>query len=225
MEAPMRRNPPKAVLFDLDGTLLDTLDDLAASMNGVLADEGLPTAPTEAHKFMIGDGVLNYVLRALPADRRDDQALVDRIDQAYRARYAANWANTTGAYDGVDAMLDGLLARSLRLAVLSNKPDGFTRDMVTHFLGHVPFEIVRGATDGAPLKPDPVAAVALAGQMALDPAEFLYLGDTATDMHTARAAGMFAVGALWGFRPRAELVDAGAQALIAHPMDLLRYVD
>ncbi|NLF29933.1 MAG: HAD family hydrolase [Planctomycetes bacterium] len=213
----------KAVLFDLDGTLLDTLDDLAASMNAVLAEEGLPTAPAEAHKFMIGDGVLNYVLRALPAGRRGDEALVQRIVRAYRARYAANWANTTCAYDGVDALLDGLGHRGLRLAVLSNKPDGFTRDMVSHFLGRVPFEIVRGATDGVPLKPDPAAALAIAGQMAVDPADFLYLGDTATDMRTARAAGMFAVGALWGFRPRAELQEAGAQALIAHPTDLLAY--
>ncbi|MFW6155290.1 MAG: HAD family hydrolase [Planctomycetota bacterium] len=219
----MRRNPPEAVLFDLDGTLLNTLDDLADSMNAVLADEGLPTAPAEDHRFMIGDGVLNYVLRALPEDRRDDRALVDRIREAYRVRYAAAWRNTTHLYDGVIAMLAGLRQRGLRLAVLSNKPDGFTRDMVSHFLGGVPFEIVRGATDGVPLKPDPAAAVAIAERMDVPAADFLYLGDTATDMRTARTAGMFAVGALWGFRPRAELADAGAQALITRPTDLLTY--
>ncbi len=217
----MRRTGCKAVLFDLDGTLLDTLDDLAAAMNGALADEGLPTSPVEAHKVMIGDGVLNYVLRALPADRRDDRALVERVGEAYGARYAAAWTRTTRVYDGVDAMLAGLRQRGLRLAVLSNKPDGFTREMVDHFLGDVPFEIVRGATDGVPLKPDPTAAVAIAERMGVATADFLYLGDTATDMRTARAAGMFAGGALWGFRTRAELADAGAEALIAHPTDLL----
>ena len=219
----MRRTGPKAVLFDLDGTLLDTLDDLAASMNGVLTDEGLPTAPAEAHKFMIGDGVLNYVLRALPDDRREDRALVERIREAYRVRYAAAWADTTHVYDGVGVMLDGLRQRGLPLAILSNKPDGFTREMVDHFLGDVPFEIVRGAMDGVALKPDPAAALAIAGQMDVAPVDFLYLGDTATDMRTARAAGMFAVGALWGFRDRAELAAAGAQALIAHPTDFLTY--
>ena len=119
-------------------------------------------------------------------------------------------------------MLAGLTERGLRLAVLSNKPESFTREMVAHFLGEFSFEIVRGARDGVPLKPDPTAALEIAGQMNTPPEQFLYIGDTDTDMKTAVGAGMFAVGVLWGFRPQAELVAAGAAATIAHPSELLK---
>jgi len=213
----------QAALFDLDGTLLDTIEDLAVSMNTAISLEGLPQTPMPQHKFMVGDGVVNYILRALPADRRADQALVERVQRIYRDLYAANWANHTRPYDGVPEMLAALADRGLRLAVLSNKPDEFTRKMVAHFLGDVPFEFVRGAVGGVPLKPDPASALTVAEQMGLDAADFLYLGAPATDMQTARAAGMFAVGVLWGFRPREELDAAGAQALIARPMDALAY--
>lgn len=211
-----------AVMFDLDGTLLDTIEDLADSMNAVLAKEGLPTEPVEKHKFMVGDGVRSYVLRALPADRRDDAALVERISQKYRAKYAASWHRKTKPYEGICEMLSALVAKGLRLTVLSNKPDDFSRQMVGHFLGQFNFDVVRGALETMPLKPDPAAAREIAGEMGVAPANFLYLGDTATDMKTAQSAGMFAVGALWGFRPREELQQAGAQALIEHPLDLLK---
>ncbi len=210
----------QAVLFDLDGTLLDTIDDLADSLNAVLAAEGLPTSPTAEHKFMVGDGVRNYVLRSLPPDRRDDEDLLARVTGKYRDAYTRNWAVKTRVYVGVAEMLAALTERGVRLAVLSNKPDDFTRAMVSHFLGAFPFEVVRGALPEVPMKPDPAAAVAIAEQMHLTGEAFGYLGDTATDMQTARAAGMFAVGALWGFRPRTELADAGAEALIAHPAEL-----
>ncbi len=212
-----------AVLFDLDGTLLDTIEDLADAMNGVLAELGLPTPSLDEHKFCVGDGVRNYIVRALPEERRDDEALIARITPRYRQRYAAGWACKTRPYDGIADMLAGLGQRGLRLAVLSNKPDDFTREMVAHYFPDVAFEIVRGALPDVPLKPDPSSALALAEQMGLAPGRFLYLGDTATDMKTARGAGMFAVGALWGFRPREELQGAGAQALIAHPTELLEH--
>jgi len=214
--------PPakQAVLFDLDGTLLDTIDDLADSLNAVLAGEGLPTVPTAEHKFMVGDGVRNYVLRALPTGRRGDEALLTRVIGKYREAYGGRWAVKTRPYDGVAEMLAALAGRGVRLAVLSNKPDDFTRAMVAHFLGEFDFEAVRGALPEVPMKPDPVAAVGIAERMGLPAEAFAYVGDTATDMQTARAAGMFAVGVLWGFRGRGELVDAGAEVLIEHPSDL-----
>ena len=172
----------------------------------------------------LGDGVLAYVLRALPTDRGKDEAYVQAFIKRYRKAYTANWANKTRSYDGVPEMLRGLSSDGLTLTVLSNKPDDFTREMVRHFLGEFDFAIVRGALDSVPLKPDPAAALAIAREINVDPAAFLYLGDTATDMQTARAAGMFAVGALWGFRAREELTAGGAQAVIETPGGLLRFI-
>lgn len=211
----------QAVLFDLDGTLLDTLEDLAACLNAVLEQFGLPPHPLEAHKYMIGDGLRTYVVRALPEDRRNDEALIERVIQADRELYGANWAAKTHLYDGVPELLSTLADRGLKLAVLSNKPDGFTRLMVSHFMGDVPFQQVRGARDGTPLKPDPAAAVEIADALGAAPENFLYVGDTSTDMRTAVGAGMFAVGALWGFRTRDELEASGANVMIHQPLQVL----
>jgi phosphoglycolate phosphatase len=211
----------RAVLFDLDGTLLDTIEDLAACMNAAVKAAGLPTTPVGEHKRMVGDGVANYVQRALPEDRRGDKKLIDRVTAEYRGLYHKHWADYTRPYDGVEELLDALTARGVVLAVLSNKPDPFTREMVRYFFPAVPFAAVEGAKDGSPLKPDPGAALVIAREVKIPPAEFAYVGDTNTDMQTARAAGMLAVGALWGFRSREELEAAGAEVLIARPMELV----
>ena len=211
-----------AVIFDLDGTLLDTIDDLADAMNSALARHGLPTHPDYAeHKLFVGEGVRKYITRALPADRRGDEALIQRVWKDYRAAYAQNWHNKTRPYDGVPELLVALRARGPRLAVLSNKPDDFTRLTVELFFRPGTFEIVRGAFEDQKLKPDPGGALAIAAEMNLPPADFLYVGDTATDMQTAVAAGMFAVGALWGFRSADELLASGAKVLIACPAELV----
>jgi phosphoglycolate phosphatase len=220
----MCNEPKQAVLFDLDGTLLDTVDDLADCMNAAVTGEGCPASPVEKHKLMVGDGVANYVLRALPEDRRADKELIQRVTRKYRELYSRSWAIKTRPYDGIEEMLEALTRKGLRLAVLSNKPDGFTREMVGHFLGRFKFDVVRGAVEDMPLKPDPSAALAIAAEMGIEPSGFLYVGDTATDMKTALAAGMFAVGALWGFRTRQELEAAGAKALIERPTQLLDWI-
>ena len=119
-------------------------------------------------------------------------------------------------------MLRGLGEAGLKLAVLSNKPDDATREAVGYFLGEFNFEIVLGAVDGEPHKPDPTGAIRIAKELAIPPAKFLYVGDTDTDMQTARGAGMFAVGVLWGFRPAEELTQNGADTLIEHPTELLK---
>ena len=212
----------RAVLFDLDGTLLDTIADLAGAMNLALSAHGLPVRPDlEEHKLMVGDGVAKYVLRAMPAEHRADAELAAAVAASYRRAYERGWRNKTRPYDGVPELLESLCGRAIRLAVLSNKPDETTRATVEAFFGRGRFEIVRGATDGVPLKPDPTAALAIARELDLPPSEFLYLGDTATDMRTANSAGMYPVGALWGFRSAEELREAGARALIGHPMELL----
>ena len=209
-----------AVLFDLDGTLLDTIEDLLDSMNHALALQGFPPRTVAEGKRFVGDGVEAFARRSLPQDHPDDQTLV-RCIQDMREDYATRWAVKTRPYDGICELLDDLVARSVRMAVLSNKPDEFTKVMVSKFLGRWPFEVVRGALPDVPHKPDPTAAVRIAEEMSLPPRRFLYVGDTNTDMQTAVAAGMFAVGVLWGFRDAAELNDNGARVLVHHPRDIL----
>ena len=210
----------KAVLFDLDGTLLDTIADLTDSMNAALEQLGFSARSVDECKLFVGDGVEAFARRALPDDRRDE-TMVARCVQLMRDDYVRRWAAKTRPYDGVPELLDGLVAGSVATAVLSNKPDDFTKQMVSHFFDGRDFRIVLGARPDVPVKPAPTAALEIASQLQLVPADFLYLGDTNTDMQTANAAGMFAVGALWGFRPAEELAANGARALIKHPTDLL----
>ena len=214
----------QAVLFDLDGTLLDTIDDLTDSMNMALAACGLPTHSAEACKQFIGDGVRNFVTRALPESRRDD-ATVALVMARYRQAYSGNWDNKTRPYDGIELLLDAVSARGLKMVVYSNKPDEFTQLAVRKLLPRWPFDAVIGAREGWPHKPDPAAALDIAARLGVKPERFVYVGDTNTDMQTATAAGMFAAGALWGFRTAQELLDNGARVLIAHPMELLTVLD
>jgi phosphoglycolate phosphatase len=210
----------KAVLFDLDGTLLDTIEDLADSMNAVLTAGEYPTHPVEAYKTFVGDGVENLARRTLPADAQDDE-IVRRHVARMREEYARRWRSKTRPYDGVEDMLRALADRGLKLAVLSNKPDDTTKLCVEHFLGDHPFDVVQGVSEEVIAKPDPAGAKQICQTLGLTAAEFLYLGDTNTDMETANAAGMYAVGATWGFRTPEELRRHGAKTLIDHPMEIM----
>jgi len=210
----------RAAMFDLDGTLLDTLDDLADSMNAVLERRGWPAHPRDAYRFFVGEGARLLVTRALPAERRGD-AEVDAAFDEYRAEYGRRWNARSRPYDGIAEMLGALSVRGLRLAVLSNKPHAFTRKCVEHFFPGVRFDAVHGHRESTPPKPDPAAALAIARDLGVPPAAWLYLGDSGVDMETANRAGMFAAGVLWGFRPREELERHGARALCARPADAL----
>ena len=209
----------KAILFDLDGTLLDTLEDLATAANRALGTLGLPAHPTDAYRVFVGDGLRTLAERILPGEQRS-AAQVDALVAAFEREYSRTWNERTAPYAGVPEMLDRLTGDGYRLSVLSNKPDAFTRLCVEQLLPHWTFAPLYGQRPGVPKKPDPAAALAIAAELGLDPAEVLYLGDTATDMHTARAAGMVAVGVLWGFRTADELRAAGARHLITHPGEL-----
>ncbi len=213
----------KAAIFDLDGTLLDTLEDLADSANRVLRSLDLPVHPVESYRYFVGEGMVRLVERILPPDRRDEP-FVARVVEAFRNDYGHHWKDKSGMYEGVPAMLDGLAAAGLKLAVLSNKPDEFTRVCVRDLLPGFPLDPVFGQRPGIAPKPDPAAALEIAAMLDSAPAEILYLGDTATDMQTACRAGMFAVGALWGFRTREELEENGARAVVRRPEDVLRLV-
>jgi phosphoglycolate phosphatase len=209
----------KAVLFDLDGTLLDTLEDLGEAMNQVLRNLGFPVHELQAYKYFVGDGVEMLIRRALPKKSLTEE-LVQQCLQAYREEYRKRWDLKTRPYDGVPEMLDALTEKGLPLAILSNKPDDFSKLVVSKLLAKWRFRVVFGVRPSVPKKPDPAAAFEIAALLAIPPSQFLYLGDTGTDMKTAVAAGMFPVGALWGFRTAEELTANGARVLIESPLDL-----
>lgn len=213
---------PRAVLFDLDGTLLDTLADIAAAANAVLQRLGHPTHEPAAYKQFIGDGVEMLFRRALPHAADD----LDRLRQCvwgFEESYNREWNIRTQLYDGVPELLDSLSARGVPMAVLSNKPHVFTCKCVDFYCGRWPFQAVLGQREGVARKPDPAGALEIAEICSLRPEQVLYLGDSLVDMRTARAAGMIPIGAAWGFRPTQELWDHGALAVIEHPSELSRF--
>ena len=211
----------QAIIFDLDGTLLDTLQDLADSMNATLSHFGFPTHELDNYRYFVGDGMEKLVQRSVPNSVKNDSRLISRCLEMMRKTYELNWKVMTRPYPGVPDLLDALSRRGLKMAVFSNKPDDFTRKAVDGLLPAWHFQAVVGAHPPVPLKPDPFSALEIAKRLKLEPARFVYLGDTATDMKTANAAGMFAVGALWGFRDAAELIAGGASKLIGKPAELL----
>ncbi|MBT9149171.1 MAG: HAD family hydrolase [Dehalococcoidia bacterium] len=210
----------KAVVFDLDGTLLDTLEDIAHSANTVLARRGFPTHSLDDYRYFVGEGVTTLITRVLPDEKRNDDTIAECV-RAFREEYGRNWNVKTTPYDGVPQMLDELASRHLKLAVLSNKPDDFTKKCVTELLPDWTFEIVLGLHSGIPPKPDPTGASQVAEYLSVPPSRILYVGDSGIDMKTAIAAGMFPLGVLWGFRSQEELQDNGAQALISRPQEIL----
>jgi phosphoglycolate phosphatase len=211
----------KAVLFDLDGTLLNTLEDLADSMNAVLASRGHATHQISRYRYFVGDGVEVLARRALPPALGDNKAEVQACVLAMRDEYGERWRHKTRLYPGISELLDGLTSKGILLTILSNKPHAFVEEIVHHFFRQWRFAWTQGARPEIPRKPDPTAALAICRSLGMPPEDFLYLGDTNTDMQTAIAAGMFPVGVLWGFRPEAELREAGARFLAARPPDVL----
>jgi phosphoglycolate phosphatase len=211
-----------AAIFDLDGTLLDTLAEIADSMNGVLARIGHPIHDLQAYRYLTGDGVVALITNALPSDDRDE-ATLRRAGELLREEYLKNWGRKAKPYDGIPELLDALAAKRVSLNVLSNKMNEFTRMAVEQFLGRWTFDQVVGESPKFPRKPDPASALHIAERLGRPPSEVAYLGDTRTDMETAAAAGMYPVGALWGFRDKDELLASGARSVIATPLEFLSF--
>lgn len=213
----------QAVLFDLDGTLLDTLEDLASAANQVLADRNLPSHPVAAYRTFVGDGLQTLMERILPEEQQDSAMVRDAM-AAFEKAYAVQWRIRSAPYPGIATLLDRLTAQGVQLSILSNKPDAFTRLCVQQLLPNWHFYPLLGQRPGVPKKPDPTAALEIARLLDLPPSSILYVGDSGVDMHTARSAGMDAVGVLWGFRSADELRQTGAHHLVARPEDLLPIV-
>jgi len=211
----------KAVLFDLDGTLVDTLEDLADSMNSVLGHNRFPVHGLEEYKYFVGAGMEDLVRQAIPESFRHDGEIVAKCLESMREEYGRRWKDKTRPYEGIPELLDALTQRGVKMAILSNKPDDSAKRVAAELLGGWRFEAVLGERPSVPRKPDPTAAIQIAEQLAIPAHEFAYLGDTIIDMQTGNGAGMYAVGVLWGFRKADELLAGGAKALIGKPLDLL----
>lgn len=214
----------QAVLFDLDGTLLDTLDDIAEAANRVLASRGFETHPRDAYRWFVGDGSKLLMTRALPESQRTPR----QIESCYKAfirDYNVNWDRATQPYDGIAELIDTLREKSIKMGVVTNKPHQFTAAMMSHYFSDEHFDPVLGQQEGIPKKPDPHLALTAADRMGIRPAHCIFLGDSDVDMQTAVRAGMHPIGASWGFRSRAELIDAGAADVIDDPLDLLNMMD
>ena len=209
-----------ALLFDLDGTLLDTLRDIADSVNSALACFGLPEHELDAYRYFVGEGVERLAIRSLPEEHRN-QTTVDKVVSRIDEEYSTRWANHTRPFQGIPELLGDLTRMGIRMAILSNKGQSFADLTVSRLLSDWHFDLVVGAQPSIPRKPDPTGALWISTQMNIVPAEFLYLGDSAVDMKTSVAAGMYPVGALWGFRTADELLAGGARALAKEPADAL----
>lgn len=210
----------QAVIFDLDGTLVDSLRDIATLMNETLAAHALPTHPVEAYARFVGGGVSVLAERATAGIEVE----ITELTADFLSRYRREPLRHTRPYEGIAALLTVLRERPLRLAVLSNKPHDLTRAITFGLFGEETFAAVLGHRDAFPKKPDPTTALALAKQLSAPPEACVFVGDTDIDVHTATRAGMRPVGVSWGFRPTSELLAAGAELVIEHPAELLSLV-
>jgi phosphoglycolate phosphatase len=200
----------RAALFDLDGTLLDSLHDIGAAMNHSLTTHGLPVHPLATYRHFVGNGIQTTVARSLPLGREE---MHQAVLSTFRSFYAEHMLDHTRPFPGLPEVLARLRGQGVKLAVLSNKADVTTRQLVAKLLPDVRFDAVYGERDGVPCKPDPTAAFGISAELGVKPGDCAFVGDTAVDMDTACAAGMYGVGVTWGFRDVAELQAHGARVL------------
>jgi phosphoglycolate phosphatase len=208
-----------AVIYDLDGTLLDSLQDLAETVNEVLEALGRPTYSIDAYRFMVGDGVSVLFQRALP-ETQTDPSLKERALALFDQIYSTRWNNRSKPYPGILPMLKKLETVGLRQCILSNKPDAFTSKCAAYFFPSAKFDMVVGHSERFPRKPDPTSARWIASQLGVCSERIAYVGDTNTDMKTAVGAGLHAIGVIWGFRPESELREWGANSIARDPEEL-----
>lgn len=214
----------KLCIFDLDGTVLDTLQTIAYYGNYALEKNGIAPIPVEEYKLLVGKGAVNLVKNMLNYRGCYSEALFQKVFPVYDAAYNANTSYKTEVYPGVREMLDGIKALGIQIAILSNKPHFATCGVINAIMGEGYFHRVYGQREGIPLKPDPTSVCDLMAELNAKPEECLYIGDTGTDMKTGKNAGIFTVGVLWGFRGEEELRQTGADLIAAHPSQILEHI-
>lgn len=209
----------KLCVFDLDGTLINSIADLGVSTNWALNKYGFPTYEIDKYRYMVGDGVPVLIKRALK-DAYSESAFA-KVLESFNFYYNGHFADNTRPYDGIEKMLNALLSAGIKIAVLSNKPDNFVKLIIEKLFPQTSFDFVMGKTDSFPKKPEPDALLHIIEHMGVQKAETLYIGDSNVDIHTAKNAGVKSAGVLWGFRDREELETAGADIIAADPAGLL----
>ncbi len=213
----------KAVIFDLDGTLSDSIQSIKYSGDRAMEAFGYGPFSVEQYKYFVGDGAANLVRRALAAGGDTQLEHFEEAYALYREIFRENCMFRVRPYEGIPELLATLKAQEVKIAVLSNKPHAETVNVIETLFGRNCFDRIQGQKENVAIKPSPEGAFQILEQFGVQASEVVYLGDTATDMKTGRNAGIFTVGALWGFRDRQELEEGGADAIIAHPLELLRY--
>lgn len=213
----------QAVLFDLDGTLLDTIADIAGAVNRALEKNGFSGHPVDVCRSFVGDGARTLISRALPEEYATDET-IDICLADFRLDYARNWHLTTRPYPRIPELLHQLSGRGVRFSVLSNKPHEFTVKCVEKFLPDWTFELVFGQRINVPLKPDPSGALEIAHLMDVPPSACLFVGDSPVDMRTAANAGMDSVGVSWGFTDRKDLASHHPGAIVSEPLEILDFL-
>lgn len=213
----------KAAIFDLDGTLCYTIDDLRCAMNLMLRDFGYPERTVEDILAAINFGAREFVRRSLPKEAASDEATVDRCFKCYSEHYSQHYLDSTYPYKGVPDVVRELKNRGIKLAVLTNKGDEHAKALVAKLFGDT-FDIVLGNCGRFPTKPDPTSALWVAEQLGVEPREVLYAGDSDVDMKTSRNAGFFTCGVTWGYRDASMLCVTGASALVSEPTQFLLLV-
>lgn len=208
----------KAVIFDLDGTLLNTLDDLADSANHILNELGFPAHPTESYKYFVGNGIPKLIERCLPADKQEYKEKALKMFFDY---YNAHSRDKTAPYTGITELISDLKKSGLKLGVITNKANPIAREVVDFYLGGENFGYVQGMEEGLCAKPNPKGALMVAEKLGVTPDEVLYIGDSGVDMLTAVNAGFTPCGVLWGFRKEDELRDNGALYIVNKPSDII----
>lgn len=211
----------KAIIFDLDGTLLNTLEDLRSAVNAALAKRGLPPRTLEEVRTFVGNGIRNLMQRSLPQGTSDEE--IDAALADFRAYYYQHLCDATMPYEGIPEMIDELARRGVHMAVLSNKVDEASKELMEHFFPKR-FALVFGERKGIPRKPNPMSCMEVMQRLKVKPEEVLYVGDSGVDMQTAQNAGLYGVGVTWGFRSREVLQENGAKTLIDRPEQLLELV-
>lgn len=208
----------KTIIFDLDGTLLDTLADLAASANHTIEKMGYPTHPLESYRYFVGNGVPKLLERCLPEDKRSEENILT-ARELFSGYYNVHFADKTKPYEGVPELLGSLKKSGVKMAVASNKSDEFTQSIVKKFFGDI-FDMVQGGKADVPKKPAPDIAFGIMERLGAVSENTYFAGDSNVDMYTAKNAGLTAIGCLWGFRTKEELVDGGADFLAEKPSDI-----
>ena len=211
----------KTVIFDLDGTLLDSIEDIASSMNKVLESLQLRTHKIEDYKYFVGGGVDILVENALSNQSKE---IKDEVTKRFKIEYDGKLHSKTLPYDGIYELLDELKKLDINLAVLSNKPHEFTVSYVNHFFKNYNFKEIHGQKKDVPKKPDPKAALDIVKCLDSSCENTYFIGDTKIDMQTAKSANMTAIGVLWGFRDEKELRDFGADFIVSNPLEILKII-